>query len=236
MRRPRSVGAIILLLVSVCVPQLTSARPVDAAAAVVAIAQTKLGNPFRMGREGPQIFDCSGLVYYVYQRLGLYEERFGTRRFLAREYYRWGRERGRLSRTNPQVGDLALWTDPRTKRIVHMGIYTGSDSEGRPEFISALTVGVRRHSLNGISVRFLTYVHTNVRGTTAGIPDEDKKPTDGRINDQGPRNDHGPRSDNGPRPGPAGNGVASYKHVGRMLNVGRNIILDPNRPGPVLAR
>src|SRR5688500_8716081 len=231
MRRPRSVGAIILLLVAICVPQLTSARPVDAAAAVVSVAQTKLGNPFRMGREGPQIFDCSGLVYYVYQRLGLYEERFGTRRYLARDYYRWGRERGRLSRTNPQVGDLVLWTHPRTKRIVHMGIYVGTDAKGRAEVISALTVGVRRHSLHGIHVRFLTYVHTNVRGTATDVPDEDKKPTDGKGDGKG--NDKGPN--NGPGNGP-NSGVASYKHVGRMLNVGRNVVLDLNRPGPVLAR
>ncbi len=43
----------------------------DLRSAVVRQAQALLGKPYRLGGKGPGAFDCSGLVYYVFQKVGL---------------------------------------------------------------------------------------------------------------------------------------------------------------------
>jgi cell wall-associated NlpC family hydrolase len=163
MRRGRTVGAIALLILAVAIPHVTSAGRIDTANQIIETAKDQIGKDFRMGAEGPDKFDCSGLVYYAFTEAGVYEQLFGTRRFLAREYYQWGLEHDALSTTDPRPGDLVLWTHRGSDRVVHMGIYMGEDPDGRPMVISALTtVGVWIHRLNNISVEFLTYVHTGL--------------------------------------------------------------------------
>jgi cell wall-associated NlpC family hydrolase len=163
MRRGRIVGAIALLILAIAVPHAISAGRINTAEQIIEIAKDQIGKDFRMGAEGPDKFDCSGLVYFAFTEAGVYEEMFGTRRFLAREYYQWGLEHDALSTSDPEPGDLVLWTHHGGDRVVHMGIYMGEDTDGRPMVISALTtVGVWIHRLNNISVDFLTYVHTGL--------------------------------------------------------------------------
>ena len=38
---------------------------------IVDYATTLLGKPYRNGAKGPDAFDCSGYVYYVYGRFGV---------------------------------------------------------------------------------------------------------------------------------------------------------------------
>ncbi|HUR17153.1 MAG TPA: NlpC/P60 family protein [Candidatus Limnocylindrales bacterium] len=169
MFRRVTVGGLLLCVATALLPASTVASASEQER-VVSIATAQLSKPFRLGAEGPRRFDCSGLIYFTFKNAGLYE-RFGTRRLLARNYYTWGRERGLLGTTNPRVGDLVLWTHSGT--IVHMGMYIGVDNRGRARALSALTTGVSRHSIGGISVRFLTYVHVGLDGT----PDPDPSPS-----------------------------------------------------------
>jgi cell wall-associated NlpC family hydrolase len=126
------------------------------AARIVHFAKTHLGARFRIGSEGPRVFDCSGLVYRVYQQAGLLGK-IGGKRMLAASYYRWFKQRGLVSRSNPQVGDVIWWT--HRGRISHTGLYIGN---GRA--ISALInpYGVKAHSIRGIRVRFLGYGHVRL--------------------------------------------------------------------------
>jgi cell wall-associated NlpC family hydrolase len=136
----------------------THARPTGHAEAhrIVAIASHQLGAKFRMGATGMHYFDCSGLIYRVYQQAGLLNKIGGSRR-LAAGYYSWFKQRGLASRSNPQVGDLAIWTE--NGRIVHSGIYVG---HGR--VISALINpwGVRKTHVNSLHVHFLAYLHVRL--------------------------------------------------------------------------
>jgi hypothetical protein len=185
MRRTRIFGAIALLILAITVPHAISARQADTAQQIIELAKDQIGKDFRMGAEGPDKFDCSGLVYWAFSEAGVYEEMFGTRRFLAREYYQWGLERDLLSRTDPQPGDLVLWTHHGSDKVIHMGIYMGEDSDGRPMVISALTtVGVWIHRLNNISVEFLTYVHTGLsqrQVNAAGLGPQRSRPWQGNL-------------------------------------------------------
>ena len=121
---------------------------------IVKFARSHLGARFRLGTEGHRYFDCSGLVYRVYAQAGLLR-RIGGGRMLAASYYKWFRSRGLVNRRNPKAGDLVWWT--KHGRIEHIGIYVGN---GRS--ISALTVGVRRHRLRSINVKFKAYGHVRL--------------------------------------------------------------------------
>ena len=171
----RRIAGLVLLAIALAVPHLTAAKPVDMATLVVGIARDQIGKDFRMGAEGPDRFDCSGLVYYAFTQAGLYEGMFGTRRMLARNYLTWGREHDALTE-DPSVGDIILWTSRGTDKVVHMGLYVGEDSNGKPLALSALTSqGVRIHHLHSVGVDFLTYVRTGLSDDDAARFDPDGK-------------------------------------------------------------
>lgn len=145
--------ALALTLMAIETPPPTEAAERNSAERVIAFAKSHLGKRFRMGSEGMRYFDCSGLVYRVYQQAGVLNKVGGSRK-LAAGYYRWFRDRGLLGRSNPKPGDLIWWT--KRGHIEHIGLYVDG---GRA--ISALInpYGVRSHSIRGISVNFLAYGH-----------------------------------------------------------------------------
>lgn len=126
------------------------------AARIVAIARTHLGARFRLGTEGPRTFDCSGLIYRVYQQAGLLS-RVGGQRRLAAGYYHYFKSRAKANRSNGQVGDLVIWT--KHGHITHSGIYIGHG-----QVISALINpwGVKRTSLHGVRSHFLAFLHVSL--------------------------------------------------------------------------
>jgi len=73
-------------------------------------AITLLGKPYRSGAKGPQSFDCSGLVHYVYGR-------FDVMMPVSTEGL--GKIGYEVSRDNITAGDLAVF---RIKGDMHVGI------------------------------------------------------------------------------------------------------------------
>ena len=153
---------IALIAIAMAVTILAIEAPIAAQARgsdsdqIVSHAKSHIGKRFRMGATGMRYFDCSGLVYRVYQQAGVLNK-IGSSRKRAASYYNWFRQRGLASRSNPQVGDLIWWT--QRGRIVHMGLYVGGG-----QAISALVnpYGVKRHSVRGISVKFLAFGHARL--------------------------------------------------------------------------
>lgn len=133
-----------------------NAYSVTEAARIVRYAASHIGARFRLGAEGPRVFDCSGLIYYVYRQAGVLNRIGGTRRTAA-GYYRWFKQRGLASRSNGRVGDLVIWTE--NGRIAHSGIYVGDG-----HVISALINpwGVSRTHINTIHARFLAFLHVRL--------------------------------------------------------------------------
>lgn len=85
----------------------------------VEIANHLTGIPYRWGGASPQAgFDCSGLVQYVYRKLGISLPHY------AAAQYGHGR---RISRGSLQAGDLVFFSG-----LGHVGIYAG-----RGKFIHA---------------------------------------------------------------------------------------------------
>jgi cell wall-associated NlpC family hydrolase len=99
-----------------------------------AIASFQIGAPYRYRSNGPETFDCSGLVQFSYARLGLKLPRSTSE--LRNNVERVGR--GSLTR-----GDLVFFNEGH-RRASHVGIYLGDDwfvhapSSGKPVRIDRL--------------------------------------------------------------------------------------------------
>ncbi|NLK44931.1 MAG: hypothetical protein GX300_11130 [Tissierellia bacterium] len=76
----------------------------------------ELGKPYRWGGAGPNSYDCSGLVYYLYKNLGINLPRTSRTQASAGTY---------VSKKDLQYGDLVFFAR-NGKTINHVGIYVGN--------------------------------------------------------------------------------------------------------------
>jgi cell wall-associated NlpC family hydrolase len=115
-------------------------------AALAANALALLGHPYRYGGNGPEAFDCSGLVRFVHQRIGIDVPRTTEAQF-------------RAARPVPleqlAAGDL-LFFRIGGKGVSHVGIYAGdgrfvhAPQTGRPVESRPLADAYYRSRLLGV--------------------------------------------------------------------------------------
>lgn len=77
-----------------------------------------VGKPYRYGGADLQGFDCSGMVYFIHQALGIEVPRTAA-----------DQQRAALSvnKSALQPGDLLFFTTTRSQRISHVGVYVGEN-------------------------------------------------------------------------------------------------------------
>ena len=81
----------------------------------IELAADLIGRPYVWGAEGPDAFDCSGLMQYIFAKAGIDLPR------RAIDQSRAGERVGRLER-----GDLVFFSsDTRRSLVTHVGIYEG---------------------------------------------------------------------------------------------------------------
>jgi hypothetical protein len=97
----------------------TSTAPVDLGSAIVAAAQAELGKPYLYGAEGPNAFDCSGLVQDVFNSVGLKVPRVSS------EQYGAGVQ---IAYADLAPGDLVFseWPGDDVPHHGHVAIYAGN--------------------------------------------------------------------------------------------------------------
>ena len=86
--------------------------------AVVNLAKAQLGKPYVWGAEGPDSFDCSGLMYYVYKN--------GAGKTLPRTSVEQSKVGTTVSKSNLKPGDLIFSSTNGTGNVSHVGIYIGN--------------------------------------------------------------------------------------------------------------
>jgi len=140
---PRIFALLGALLLAGCATQGPAPSPYGARAAKV--AEKMVGVPYRYGGASPKGFDCSGLAYYAYQRVGLAIPRTSS-----------AQKRAAMSIdfSHASVGDL-LFFDTRWNRR-HVAIYLGdrrfvhAPSKGKQVSIGSLDDGYFLKRLIGV--------------------------------------------------------------------------------------
>ena len=102
------------------------------------LLKDQVGKPYVWGGNGPESFDCSGLVRYIYKNaLG---------KDLPRVSYEQSKVGQSVDKSDLQVGDLVFFDTMNKGRVSHVGIYIGNN-----EFIHAANSkkGVIKSTLSG---------------------------------------------------------------------------------------
>jgi cell wall-associated NlpC family hydrolase len=100
----------------------------DVGQQIAAAAQALLGSPYRYGGAGPDAFDCSGLVSFVYAKFGVTTPRTAAQQFaVARP----------VPRGDLRAGDLVFFRLSGGS-VSHVGVYIGDG-----EFVHAPQTGTR---------------------------------------------------------------------------------------------
>ncbi|CAN5615616.1 hypothetical protein BH23CHL7_BH23CHL7_07900 [soil metagenome] len=175
---PVLVLAVVLALLagSIAAAPLHAAKPkkdqVPAGAqAVIEAARGYVGRPYRLGTQGPDQFDCSGLVFRAFADAGRVSL-IGGRRIRAAGYMRWFAERGQYTTDESLVrpGDLVMYDNGK-----HIGFYVGDGM-----VLSAILSGVTVHLLHGLTqdVTGFLRVDWNDDGAEGGSPIDLNTPID----------------------------------------------------------
>ncbi len=113
-------------------------------------AQNFLGVPYKLGANGPNLFDCSGFTKYVYAHFGISIPR------TAYEQGYWSKGTKISSKSNLQVGDLVYFNtvDSDSDLCDHAGIYIGNGQVIHASSGSAHKVIISSLSQNYYNTRF----------------------------------------------------------------------------------
>jgi murein DD-endopeptidase len=95
---------------------VTQVSPQALGEAVVSRALAQIGTAYRYGGADLEGFDCSGLVYFIHQQLGVSAPRTAQQQYDASR---------RIARKDLQPGDLVFFRFSGS-RISHVGIYAGA--------------------------------------------------------------------------------------------------------------
>jgi cell wall-associated NlpC family hydrolase len=153
------VGRLLLIATLTLGAMVGTAAPAAAgekteAQRIISIAKAQVGARYSFAASGPNRFDCSGFVTYVYRQAGLLD-RIGSSRRSVAGFYDWFKRRDRADRENRQPGDLIVWG-----RNKHIGIYIGDGMA-----VSALVnpYGVKIHPVTGyLGMKVKAYLHVKL--------------------------------------------------------------------------
>ena len=132
---------------------------VAASTRVIALAEKHLGARYAHGATGPSAFDCSGLVYRVFEDARLGRTIDGLQSAAA--LYAHFKALHKTSTRDPQPGDLVIFGHGS-----HVGIYIGGG-----KVIHAMISGVAITRVGAVIPAFTTYIHlglTKLRLPVAG--------------------------------------------------------------------
>lgn len=116
-------------------PSATPPGGATTGAMLVSEAETRIGDPYVYGATGPNTFDCSGLMQWLYGRFGIKIPR------TSEAQWAFGKA---ISREQLQQGDLVFsaGSDGTSSHPGHVGMYAGT-KDGVPMVIEAPHTGAQ---------------------------------------------------------------------------------------------
>jgi cell wall-associated NlpC family hydrolase len=148
------------------------AAPGSEAARVLDLVRRQVGKPYKYATAGPDTFDCSGLIWYVFKTAGL-GDRIGSKRRGATAYLNWFKTYGRWSPNlaDARAGDILIWGGGQ-----HAGIYVSGNWA-----VSALNtrydVRIHRADPMGLPFTAVLMVDMSRNGDSNSTPDPNATPT-----------------------------------------------------------
>lgn len=124
---------------------------------IVNYAQSFLGTPYVWGGSQPQGFDCSGFVYYIFNK-------FGVKLSRASAGYEGKGETVELESCKPADLILFTGTDHTKRKVGHLGIVI-QNNNGTVDFIHSSSskkhfgVCITRYNQSGYVKRFLRVIN-----------------------------------------------------------------------------
>ena len=122
--------------------------------AIVNLAMKQLGKPYLWGATGPNSFDCSGLVYYVYKN--------AISMNISRTSKAQSKLGKQISKSNVKPGDLVFFDTVGGGEVTHVGIMINSNEfinaegdRGHPLYVSRRSISMPYWSKRIISFRNL---------------------------------------------------------------------------------
>ncbi len=94
----------------------TIVPPTDKTDTLITLAKSKLGNSYAPAKAGPDHFDCSGFVYYLFKTNDIAIPRSSLAQSKAGKH---------LSREEIQKGDILFFDTANRHHVNHSGIYLG---------------------------------------------------------------------------------------------------------------
>jgi len=111
-----SIFISLFVLISACQnTKTTHTTHTSTARAAAGVAKSMIGQPYRYGGQAPGGFDCSGLVWYSYKKVGVK---------IARTSKELRKQATKVSRKKLKAGDLVFFKG--WIRTGHVGIYLGN--------------------------------------------------------------------------------------------------------------
>ncbi|MEO8626281.1 MAG: NlpC/P60 family protein [Candidatus Limnocylindrales bacterium] len=153
----------------------SSAAPGSEAGRVLDITRRQVGKPYKYAAIGPDAFDCSGLIWYVFNTAGL-ADRMGAKRRGATGYLNWFRlnlpNQVSSNLADARPGDILVWGGGR-----HAGIYVSGNWA-----VSALNgrYDVRIHRADPMGLPFTAVLMVSMSRTNddpGSTPDPDATPS-----------------------------------------------------------
>ncbi|MGN0672628.1 MAG: C40 family peptidase [Anaerovoracaceae bacterium] len=115
---------------------------------IMALAKSKLGCPYSAGAAGPNAFDCSGFVWYVYNKTDAGKISF-SRSSAQGEYSQIKKYSIGKNKSDAQIGDIIFFSaSGSTSGINHVGIYAGG---GRVIHAGSYRTGISYCSFSALS-------------------------------------------------------------------------------------
>lgn len=111
----RTIPLLILVFFLITSCQQTQTVNTSTALAATRIAKSMIGQPYHYGGQSPGGFDCSGLVWYSYKKVGVKTAR--TSKDLRKQAKK-------ISRKKMRAGDLVFFKG--WVRTGHVGMYLGN--------------------------------------------------------------------------------------------------------------